>query len=321
MIEDEFEQEDEDESRIQNPDRLKAELRTQNPDRLKAELRTQNPDRLKAELRTQHPGRLKAELRTQHPDRLKAELRTRNPDHPLSKSMFDPNLPIENTEIDAVQMRGQLTGLKDLIDAVQSVTSVQVDGVDTLNPGDAASVSLSVIGSVLHFSFGIPRGNDGASATPITSYLVDATNTLDPGTAAAAQVSFDGNNVRFIFDIPRGFDGQPGGDGQPGPPFAQAVVDGVTTLNPGDNATVDVSFDGSNVRFQFGIPRGNDGGTGNDGQPGEVTNADLSSAIDGTSTNSNGVSTLNLSAAGSYDETQMQMVMTKLDELINALRR
>jgi len=241
--------------------------------------------------------------------------------------MFDPNLPIENTEIDAVQMRGQLTGLKDLIDAVQSVTSVQVDGVDTLNPGDAANVSLSVIGSVLHFSFGIPRGNDGASATPVTSYLVDATNTLDPGMAAAAQVSFDGNNVRFIFDIPRGFDGQPGGDGQPGndgqpgPPFAQAVVDGVTTLNPGDNATVDVSFDGSNVRFQFGIPRGNDGGTGNDGMPGEVTNADLSSAIDGTSTNSNGVSTLGMAVSDPPTQSEVQQIADKLDELINTLRR
>ena len=280
MIEDEFEQEDEDESRIQHPDRLKAELRTQ------------------------------------HPDRLKAELRTRNPDHPLSKSMFDPNLPIENTEIDAVQMRGQLTGLKDLIDAVQSVTAVQVDGVDTLNPGDAANVSLSVIGSVLHFSFGIPRGNDGASATPITSYLVDATNTLDPGMAAAAQVSFDGNNVRFIFDIPRGF------DGQPGPPFAQAVVDGVTTLNPGDNATVDVSFDGSNVRFQFGIPRGNDGGTGSDGQPGEVTNADLSSAIDGTSANTNAVDTLDTAFTNDPPTlADLELMRDKLNELINALRR
>jgi len=184
MIEDEFEQEDEDESRTRNPDRLKAELRTQ------------------------------------HPDRLKAELRTRNPDHPLSKSMFDPNLPIENTEIDAVQMRGQLTGLKDLIDAVQSVTAVQVDGVDTLNPGDAANVSLSVIGSVLHFSFGIPRGFDG----------------------------------------------------QPGPPFAQAVVDGVTTLNPGDNAT---------------------------------------------STNSNGVSTLN----NGYVDPDMEELRQKMNELINVLRR
>jgi len=102
--------------------------------------------------------------------------------------MFDPTKPVNNASVTATELRGQFTGLKDLIDAVQSVTSVQVDGVDTLNPGDAASVSLSVIGSVLHFSFGIPRGNDGASATPVTSYLVDATNTLDPGTAAAAQV-------------------------------------------------------------------------------------------------------------------------------------
>jgi len=241
--------------------------------------------------------------------------------------MFDPTLPANDSPLVSAEMRGQLTGLKDLIDAVQSVTAVQVDGVDTLNPGDAANVSLSVIGSVLHFSFGIPRGNDGASATPVTSYIVDATNTLDPGTAAAAQVSFDGNNVRFIFDIPRGFDGQlggdgqPGNDGQPGPPFAQAVVDGVTTLNPGDNATVDVSFDGSNVRFQFGIPRGNDGGTGNDGQPGEVTNADLSSAIDGTSTNSNGVSTLGLVASDPPTQSEVQQIADKLDELINALRR
>ena len=32
--------------------------------------------------------------------------------------MFDPNLPQAGTEIDAVQMRDQLNGLKDLIDAV-----------------------------------------------------------------------------------------------------------------------------------------------------------------------------------------------------------
>ncbi|MFO1439772.1 MAG: hypothetical protein U1F81_15730 [Verrucomicrobiaceae bacterium] len=31
---------------------------------------------------------------------------------------FDPNLPQENTLIDAVQMRGQLNGLKELIDAI-----------------------------------------------------------------------------------------------------------------------------------------------------------------------------------------------------------
>jgi len=99
-------------------------------------------------------------------------------------------------------------------------------------------------------------------------------------------------------------------------------VDGVTTLNPGDNATVDVSFDGSNVRFQFGIPRGNDGGTGNDGQPGEVTNADLSSAIDGTSANTNALSTLDTAFANDPPTlADMELMRGKYNELINALRR
>lgn len=34
------------------------------------------------------------------------------------------------------------------------------------------------------------------------------------------------------------------------------MVDGVTTLNPGDPATVGVILDGSNVRFNFGSLRG-----------------------------------------------------------------
>ena len=97
---------------------------------------------------------------------------------------------------------------------------------------------------------------------------MDAVNTLNPGDSATVSVSFDGSNVRFTFGIPRGNDGgqgppgtngTDGGPGPQGPPFAQAVVDGVNTLNPGDAATVSVSFDGSNVRFTFGIPRGNDG--------------------------------------------------------------
>jgi len=83
---------------------------------------------------------------------------------------------------------------------------------------------------------------------------------------------------------------------------------------------VDVSFDGSNVRFQFGIPRGNDGGTGSagePGQPGEVTNADLSNAISGTSANTNAVDTLN----NSYADADTEELRQKVNELLNALRR
>ena len=48
--------------------------------------------------------------------------------------MFDPNLPQAGTEINAVQMRGQLKGLKDLIDAISNITYAQVDSTTTLNP-------------------------------------------------------------------------------------------------------------------------------------------------------------------------------------------
>ena len=47
----------------------------------------------------------------------------------------------------------------------------------------------------------------------------------------------------------------------------------------------------------------------------------VNAAIAGTSSNSNAVNTLNQGAAGGYDQTQMQQVLDKIDELINALRR
>jgi hypothetical protein len=142
-------------------------------------------------------------------------------------------------------------------------------------------------------------------------------------------VSFDGANVRFTFDIPRGNDGSqgpqgndggqgpPGNDGAQGPPFAQAIIDGVTTLDPGQQATVQTSFDGSNVRFQFGIPRGNDGSNGNDGAPGEVSNAQLNSAISGTSNNTNGVSTLD----NAFADPDMEALRQKVNEMILNGRR
>ena len=53
--------------------------------------------------------------------------------------------------------------------------------------------------------------------------------------------------------------------------ISAAQVDVVNTLPPGSSAQVGVNFDGSNVRFTFGIPQGYDGATGPTGQPGEAT--------------------------------------------------
>ena len=183
--------------------------------------------------------------------------------------MFDPNLPQAGTEIDAVQMRAQLNGLKALIDAIVTVTAAQVDGVSTVNPGDPAAVTLTVSAGSLNFLFGIPRGQEGVA----------------------------------------------GQDGAPGAPFANAVVDSVTTLPPGSPATVTVSFDGTLVHLSYGIPAGEPGVNG------EVTNAQLANAVSGTSSNSNAVMTLGMVVSDPPSQAEMQTLANKMDELLLALRR
>ncbi len=110
------------------------------------------------------------------------------------------------------------------------------------------------------------------------------------------------------------------GEAGPEPPFAMAVVDSVNTLDPWENATVDASFDGTNVHFIFGIPRGyngTDGADGGDGAPGEVSQVQLDDAIVGASS----VDTLGIGADAEYNQIQIQELINKVDELINALRR
>ena len=134
---------------------------------------------------------------------------------------FDPNLPATNSPNSSAEMRSQLTSLKALIDAILTITAAQVDGVNTLPPGNPASVSLSVIGNTLHFTFDIPQGEVGPM---------------------------------------------------------------------GEVTTTDM-------------------------------NTAISNAITGTSNNTNNVGTLGQSADFNYNQSQMQDVLNKLDEFINAARR
>ena len=153
-------------------------------------------------------------------------------------------------------------------------TNFVVDSTTTLTPGQPATVAASFDGNAVRLTFGIPAGATGAT---ITSFVVDSVTTLEPVQPATVSASFDGANVRFVFGIPRGNEGaagQPGlngTDGAPGPqgpPFTSFVVDGVTTLDPAQPATVTASFDGTNVRLSFGIPRGLEGAPGAPGTPG-----------------------------------------------------
>ena len=99
---------------------------------------------------------------------------------------FDPNLPQENTPLEAAQMRDQLTGLKDLIDTLPTgagITGAVVDSVTTLPPGNPATATVLLVGSQLHFTFALPEGATG----------------------------------------PIGQTGSSGSDGQPGPPGSQGA--------------------------------------------------------------------------------------------------
>jgi hypothetical protein len=75
---------------------------------------------------------------------------------------YDPSFPADGVLIESLPFRDQFHGIKDLIDAVPTITAAQVDGVTTLDPGNPADASVSVTGDTLHFTFDIPRGNDGA---------------------------------------------------------------------------------------------------------------------------------------------------------------
>uniref|UniRef100_UPI00378412C6 hypothetical protein n=1 Tax=Prosthecobacter sp. TaxID=1965333 RepID=UPI00378412C6 len=52
-----------------------------------------------------------------------------------------------------------------------------------------------------------------------------------------------------------------------------------------------------------------------------MTNAALSAASAGTSSNSNGVALLGLAVSDPPTQAEVQQIVNKLDELINALRR
>lgn len=100
-----------------------------------------------------------------------------------------------------------------------------------------------------------------------------------------------------------------------------AQVDSTSTLPPGQSANVSVTVVGDTLHFTFAIPMGEPGPTGPQGSQGEVSSADLYNSLQTTSANSNGVSTLGISITDPPTQSEVQAIVSKLDELINTLRR
>jgi hypothetical protein len=242
---------------------------------------------------------------------------------------YDPNFPTANTLADANQMRGQLNALNDKIDAgVPGPQGPQGDpGAQGMqgpqgDPGPAGPQ-------------GLP-GDPGPQGSP-------GTNGSDGTPGPQGPQGNDGAQG------PQGIQGADGPQGPQGPqgfPFGSTVVDGVNTLAPGEPATAGTSFDGANVHFTFGLPRGATGEAGAQGSqgpqgdvgpqgtegpqgpqgpqglPGEVTNAALAAAIAGTSANTNAVATLDTPFTNDPPTlADMEQIRAKINELILAQRR
>jgi hypothetical protein len=205
---------------------------------------------------------------------------------------FDPSYPTDGQPFLAEPVRQQLLALKALIDAITPPSSAQVDGVTTLPPGVAASVTVMLEAGNLRLSFALPSG--------------------EPGQTGA-----------------QGPAGPQGETGSQGPAFAIAAVESVVTLDPGTPATAQASLDGNTVRLQFGLPRGNDGAAGAagaPGAPGEVSfgqmQSAISSAVTDTSRNSNGMMTLDTPFTNDPPTlSDLEALRAKMNELIQALRR
>ena len=105
---------------------------------------------------------------------------------------FNPTLPIDDSLVDAGELRSQFTGLDDKITAVSAVTGAQVDTTTTGSPGSSAAVSVQFTAGVLHFAFDVPQGQQGptgeVSQSQLSNDLVNtqnaAVNTVLPLTSA-----------------------------------------------------------------------------------------------------------------------------------------
>ena len=243
--------------------------------------------------------------------------------------MFDPTLPQEGTPLDAVQMRNQLNGLKALIDAIQTLSAAQVDSTTTLPSGMPAQASLSVIGNTLHFTFQIPEGPQGAMGP-----MGPQGNAGDPGGPQGPQGP-QGAEGPMGPQGPAGPQGNPGDPGGPMGPQGPQGVDGPQGPQGQQGVEGPMGPQGpAGPQGDPGGPPGPTGATGADGPAGpqgpqgpvgEVSSVDLNSAIttavNGTSNNSNAVPVLSLIADGNYNSVQIQQIADKVDELISVLRR
>jgi hypothetical protein len=232
---------------------------------------------------------------------------------------FNPNLPVNNTIVDADLLRGQFNALKALIDSGGNGQQGPpgTDGVgiaEVRDSGDGSGRAIVILTDgreqgPFTIAGGPPgaqgeRGEKGDQGEPGPEGR-HVTNVRDNGDGRAVVVMSDGGEYG-PFVVASGPAGANGADGR-----------GISDVaDAGDGRVVIHMSDGS-AYGPWAAASGPQGPEGPQGPSGEVTSDQLNSAIGGTSANTNGVGTLDSSSA----DPDMESLRQKLNELINALRR
>ena len=171
----------------------------------------------------------------------------------------------------------------------QIAGAIGVGDTTTLEPGNNATVTESVVGGVHKFSFGIPKGekgNDGTKGDTGSDGYSPTANVTQ--TATGATITITDKTGTTTAEVKNGKDGTKGDTGPAGP-YTDIEIGSVTTGEPGTNAeaTFDTSTHGVAL-LDLKIPRGApgaDGATGPAGHDGAPGAAAGFGTVDATATN------------------------------------
>ena len=169
---------------------------------------------------------------------------------------------------------------------------LEIGTVETLPADQQATASITGESPAQKLNLGIPQGKQGATGNPgapgkdgqngVTPTLAAGdVETLEPGQPATASVTGEGPAYQINLGIPRGqtgAQGAPGQDGQDGQDgqTPTIAVGTVTTLDPGQDATAEITGETPNLVLSLGIPQGQPGKDGTEWTEQELLEKNIS---------------------------------------------
>ena len=169
---------------------------------------------------------------------------------------------------------------------------LEIGTVETLPADQQATASITGESPAQKLNLGIPQGKQGATGNPgapgkdgqngVTPTLAAGNvETLEPDQPATASVTGEGPAYQINLGIPRGqtgAQGAPGQDGQDGQDgqTPTIAVGTVTTLDPGQDATAEITGETPNLVLSLGIPQGQPGKDGTEWTEQELLEKNIS---------------------------------------------